>query len=146
MKKAATQNVRVRVICEACIKEHDGECFLCFGHRYYFWDPETRLCYSALGELIEIADNTGQVFSVVRNHETSLKGTPDVVTMLDYIEIWASESPTRKWKLTCDDDGWQACVWFNRYKKSCFEVSGSSIETCIQKSYFKILESENSAN
>jgi len=64
--------------------------------------------------------------------------TPDIKTMLEVIELWVAETPVRKWKLTLDENGWHACLWFNRYKKMCFETSHKDVENCIARAYQKI--------
>ena len=60
-------------------------------------------------------------------------GELSIKSMLEFIERWVAESPVRKWKMTLDESGWHACVWFNRYTKSCFQ-SGSFD---LRPAYFK---------
>jgi len=63
--------------------------------------------------------------------------------MLTAIEQWVAQAPIRKWKLVLDEQGWHACVWFNQYKKICFDTSDRNLSVCIQRSYSKIRQELN---
>jgi hypothetical protein len=139
---SVTSNVpaRIKVICEACINNYSADCVLCSGSRYYFWDPSSCLCYSGDGQLIQIQDENGDALSVIRKHRYDEERQPDFNTMINFIELWVSETPKRKWRLTFDESGWQGCIWFNRFKKICFETSDMNIEKCVYKTYLEILK------
>lgn len=136
---------RVRVICEACALSLHADCQICGGARYYYWDPESGLCYTQSGGLISVNDEAGHNMPVVRRHDSKIfRSNTDVKGMLDAIEEWVAETPVRKWRLTLDENGWQACVWFNRFKKTCFETSNINLEACITRSYSEIMKRRSS--
>ncbi len=126
----------VKVICEGCIKIHNPECPACRGTRFYFWDPATCYCYSDNGEQMLFDDN-GDLIPVVRQHASSV---PDITAeaMLQFIELWVAETPVRKWKLLLDENGWQSCIWFNRYKHSCVQIAEKDFSLCIRRTYQEI--------
>ena len=141
MDEHSTKHDLIRVICEACSTCFNAECPLCGGAKFYFWNNESGLCYSHTGTLIVHSDEEGHSLPVVRSAENDPRQMgPDIKMILDFIEEWVSESPIRKWKLTLDENGWQACVWFNRYKKICFETADINFETCILRSYSEIIK------
>ena len=137
MESTASKHKRIKVICEACAGYPDTSCPLCAGAKFYFWEPQTGLCFTYSGQPIMFYNNKGEALPVLRNaapavHKQLLQ------PMLDFIEDWVSETPVRKWKLTLDENGWQSCVWFNRYKRSCFETHDINFESCIARTYYEI--------
>jgi hypothetical protein len=133
----------VKVICEACMQYQDTECILCHGQRFYLWDPNTLLCYAFDGSQIVAAAEDGGKLPVTRQLNTLASGADDALdmqTMIEFIELWVSETPVRKWKLTFDENGWHGCVWFNRYKKTCFETHDAHLINCIKLSYKEIIK------
>ncbi len=133
----------VRVLCESCIRARDADCELCGGTRFYFWDPATSFCYSDSGVQLVTKNDYGEVLNIVRS-EGRRTGSLAVAEMLEMIERWVTESPVRKWKLILDDTKWQSCLWFNRYKKSCFQASERTFEACIERTFVELLKREPS--
>jgi hypothetical protein len=75
---------------------------------------------------------------VTRSASARVPKSLSIEDMLISIELWVLESPIRKWRLTMDEEGWHACIWFNRYKKVCFDTSDPKLEQCIERCYLVI--------
>jgi hypothetical protein len=139
MGAEAVKTSLVRVICVGCSQNPDAECEICHGARYHLWDPQSFLCYTPDGTPLTVKDDLGNLVHVSKNPEfNQQKSNLAVEAMLGAIELWVSESPVRKWRLTLDEEGWHACVWFNRYKKTCFDTSDTRLDLCVERSFREI--------
>lgn len=135
----------VKVICVACAKTADRNCEFCKGARFHLWDSQTHLCYNCDGKPLIMNDSDGNEIHVRR--DPNLQKAPrklPVHAMLTAIENWVSESPVRKWRLTLDDEGWHASIWFNRFKKNRVDTSDAHLALCVERSYREIIQSSTS--
>ena len=123
----------VRVICESCQQAADAHCEICSGSKFYFWDSETLLCYSADGKPLVAENEQGEMVGLVRQTIQAARGL-DVATMLRFIELWVSEKSVRKWKLWIDK-GWHCSVWPDRSKDSAQTFVSDDPERCIVDCY-----------
>jgi len=138
MTQLAETNL-IRVMCEYCLHSQKNECLICNGAKFYFWDAITQLCFSGDGSPLYLENENGEKIHLKRDQAATSSAKFDIKTMLTYIELWVAETPVRKWKLLLDENGWQACIWFNRYKRTCFETSDVDLEVCITRTYAEIL-------
>lgn len=140
--KAMAQTLRppnlIKVICIGCAKEAHYDCPICAGSRFHLWDPNTFLCYSNDGTQLFGLSDSGTSVPVTRSAHASLVKPLSIEEMLKRVERWVLASPVRKWRLTMDEDGWHACVWFNHYKKHCFDTSDPTLAPCIERCYLEI--------
>jgi len=123
----------IRVICESCQQDADSGCAICKGCKFYFWDPETLLCYGADRKPIIAENDEGEMVGVVRQATNPARGL-DLVTMLRFIELWVAESAVRKWKLWVDG-GWNCSVWPDRYKDKPQTFTSDDPERCVADCY-----------
>ncbi len=137
MKKVSDIRSYLRVMCEGCIKESNPDCPACRGARFYLWDPETSFCFTERGEQIFYTDDLGETIPVIRRQACKATRLSTEV-MLEFIESWVSQLPVRKWKLLLDENGWESCVWFHRYKHSCVQISEHDFNKCVQRTYEEI--------
>ncbi len=138
MKNSKAKTSLVRVICERCSHSLTATCRLCGGQRYYLWDPLTFLCYSFNYKPLVVTNDKGDSLPVIRESQSDTQ-TPAIESMIKLIEWWVSESAVRKWKLTCDEDGWHSCLWINRYKKTCYESSHRELRESVLNTYNKVI-------
>lgn len=129
----------IRVICELCTQTGDLDCSLCRGQRFYLWDPGSFLCYGIDKTPLLSINDLGDQIHVTRRKGESDETRLDLRSMIEFIELWVKETSIRKWKLVFDESGWHSCVWFNRYKKVCFEASDASMTECVAHSYKEII-------
>ena len=142
MNNNAARELYIKVICEACNRADGSECIVCGGARFYFWDPQTLHCYSKDGTPITALDEDGERLSVTRRGLTHFPLKVELKVMVECIELWVREEQVRKWNLTFDETGWQACLWINRYKKICFEFTDENLEKCVAKLYQRLFDIE----
>lgn len=129
----------LKVLCEACLRGSSRACTICNGLKFYFWDPSSQRCFLGSGVPMVAQNEFGELVEVVRHHPYN-DDTKEISTgiQLAAIEKWVAADPVRSWKLSLNDDGWQACIWFNRFKKKCSEKIGKNFEECVMLSFEEI--------
>ena len=143
MNPSAIHKSRIKVLCEFCLRNVNPICCICSGARYYFWDSESSLCYSASGERLTVVDDQGDQIDIIRLANEPPIEKLEIAVLIELMEMWVKASAVRSWKLWLNADGWHACIGFNKFKKQFVQKDGMTPLQCVKESYREVLTKGN---